>query len=206
MQKEKLVKILGKASEIEKNQAIAVAKNFIALEEKVDAIKEELKKKLERELVLEIDKEELKGDIGEQGEKGKDGKDGKAGKIGKTGKTGKAGKDGKDGIDGIDGKDGEKIIIEKITNIPPVKDIETLKNQIKEIEELIKKLPKVKGSIYSAVAALKSITAGDNISVDNTIFGHPVVSFTGFSGLNKITVSATEPSNPSVGDLWVELT
>lgn len=200
--KEKLISILHSASEIEKNLPIALAKGFIALDEKIDGIKEELKKKLESELVLEIDREELKGEKGEQGEKGDKGD---AGKDGRDGKAGKIGKDGKDGRDGIDGKDGEKIIIEKITNIPPTKDIETLKKQIEEIEELIKKLPKVKGSIYSAVAALKSITAGTNISVDNTIFGHPVVAFTGFSGLSKITVSATEPSNPAIGDLWVEL-
>jgi len=50
------------------------------LEAKIDgglsAISEELKKKLESELVLEIDRAELKGDKGDTGEKGTDGKDG----------------------------------------------------------------------------------------------------------------------------------
>lgn len=202
MNKDKLKKILSRVASFEKNANVSIAKEFTELDEKIDGIKEELKKKLESELVLEIDRNELKGD---KGEVGPTGPVGPMGPTGKTGKAGRDGKDGRDGIDGVDGRDGEKIIIEKITNIPPVKDIETLKRQIEELEELIKKLPKVKGSIYSAVAALKSITAGTNISVDNTIFGHPVVAFTGFSGLSKITVSATEPTNPGIGDLWVDL-
>lgn len=45
---------------------------FNILESKIDNIGEELKKKLESELVLEIDKEELKGNKGEDGQDGKD--------------------------------------------------------------------------------------------------------------------------------------
>lgn len=93
---DKLKKVIDKYSDIESNSSFTLAKEFVNLDEKISKIeentsknitslqeklsddifdlKEGLKKKLESELVLEIDKNELKG---EQGEKGKDGKDGK---------------------------------------------------------------------------------------------------------------------------------
>lgn len=86
MDKEKSIKILQKAIDLQKGKEISLAKEFIAINDKVDTvsekadklakevdeklseISEELKKKLESELVLEIDREELKGEDGKDGE------------------------------------------------------------------------------------------------------------------------------------------
>ncbi|NBW09197.1 MAG: collagen-like protein [Caulobacteraceae bacterium] len=80
------------------------------LSSKVDAISEELKKKLEQELVLEIDKNELVGDKGDKGDKGDTiaGPKGDRGDKGEKGEAGLAGKNGKDGesIVGPAGADG----------------------------------------------------------------------------------------------------
>lgn len=84
---DKLKRIANKASILEKGGQLAIAKEFDSLEQglssiesnienikgsidtKLGELSEELKKKLESELVLEIEKDELKG---EQGEPGKD--------------------------------------------------------------------------------------------------------------------------------------
>ncbi len=92
-----------------------------SLDTQIGQISEELKKKLEQELVLEIDREELTGDKGEQGVDGKDGIDGKDGKDG-VGINGKDGTNGIDGLDGADGKDGSSDtgveIVDKINALP----------------------------------------------------------------------------------------
>lgn len=82
---ENIKKILTKANQLKSEGEVGLAKEFISIEEGVSKIKEnveeikteikeklnglseELKKKLENELVLEIDKEELKGDKGDDG-------------------------------------------------------------------------------------------------------------------------------------------
>lgn len=74
---------MTKADKLQKGKEVALANEFISLDEKIEEnfeelgekiglISEELKKKLESELFLEIDKEELKGEKGEDGEDGKD--------------------------------------------------------------------------------------------------------------------------------------
>jgi hypothetical protein len=88
---EKQIKRLKKLSKFGEDKDIATIENFIELDEKIDDVKEhldskftnlqeELKKKLESELVLEIDKEELKGEDGYTPIKGVDYFDGKDGK------------------------------------------------------------------------------------------------------------------------------
>ena len=78
---QKLKKVLKKAVDIKKNSDLAIAREFVDLNDKIDEkieeiggkieiISDELKKKLESELVLEIDREELKGDKGNKGDKG----------------------------------------------------------------------------------------------------------------------------------------
>jgi hypothetical protein len=47
--------------------------NVLVTQDAIESISEELKKKLESELVLEIDREELKGDKGDKGDKGEKG-------------------------------------------------------------------------------------------------------------------------------------
>lgn len=103
-------------------------------------IQEQLKKKLEQELVLEINKEELKGDKGEKGDKGDKGQDGK---------------DGVNGKDGIDGKDANeeniiKVLDEKLDGNEIVNRINNLNEEdekidythIKGLEKYIKELAK----------------------------------------------------------------
>ena len=88
-------RLLEKAEKFSTSKEFASAESFLNLEDKVDTIaqnvdtklnslSEELKKKLESELVLEIDKEELKGDKGDQGEKGDKGDKGDKGEKGDT--------------------------------------------------------------------------------------------------------------------------
>ena len=77
MEKEKVIKILKKAANLEKGGSVALAKEFDSINEdiknidnkvdtfsnsidtKLDNLLEELKKKLEQELVLDSSKEEL---------------------------------------------------------------------------------------------------------------------------------------------------
>jgi GNAT superfamily N-acetyltransferase len=70
----KQIRLLEKAKKFGTSKELATAESFMELEEKVDQIaesvdtrlnslSEELKKKLESELVLEIDREELKGEV-----------------------------------------------------------------------------------------------------------------------------------------------
>lgn len=70
MDKDKTVKLLKKALTLEKGKELALAKEFITLDEKIEntakdvekgltEIKEELKKKLDEELVYEVDEEKI---------------------------------------------------------------------------------------------------------------------------------------------------
>jgi len=110
MEKEKLKKILTKAVDFEQGKEIALAKEFISLDEKIDADFSEANTKIEdtkSELESKIENIQLlKGDTGEKGADGRDGKDGEDGKDGTNGLNGKDGRDGKDGKDGADGLDG----------------------------------------------------------------------------------------------------
>lgn len=88
---EKQIKRIKKLAKFGEDKDIATIENFIEIDEKIDDVKdyldnrlgniqEELKKKLENELVLEIDREELKGEDGYTPVKGVDYFDGKDGK------------------------------------------------------------------------------------------------------------------------------
>jgi len=120
----KQIKRIQKLEKFGQDKDLATLENLLDLDEKVDDVKmeintvkselserfsslqEELKKKLESELVLEIDRDELKGADGYTPIKDVDYFDGKNGKDGVDGKDGKDGKDGLNGKDGLDGKDG----------------------------------------------------------------------------------------------------
>ena len=150
---EQLKQILSKALNLEKGKEIALAKTFIELDEKIDTVKEsvqsiseELKKKLESELVLEINKEELKGDKGEKGEQGIQGIQGKKGEQGERGIKGDKGNDGLNGKDGIDGlnPDPAEIVplVLKEIKMPEIKEVildggKEIANKLNQFEEVV---------------------------------------------------------------------
>lgn len=191
MDREKLKSILIKANSLEKGKELGLAREFIALDEKIantakevdsklEEIKEELKKKLESELVLEIDREELKGEKGEDGKDGEDGEKGEqgvAGKDGKDGRDGLVGKDGLDGKDGKDGNDGSPDTAEEIRN-----KLETLKDEDRLDAKAIKNLPESIVKYAGRGGGVREVIAGTNITVDNSNLGYPVISSTGGSG------------------------
>ncbi len=117
MDQEKLIKLAEKGGSDKDllflDEINSVKEKVVAFEQKLESgfssISEELKKKLESELVLEINRDELKGERGEQGIHGLPGNDGLPGKDGTNGRDGLNGKDGidgKNGADGLNGKDG----------------------------------------------------------------------------------------------------
>jgi len=126
---EKQIRRLQKLAKYADDKDLATIENLMELDEKIDDVKdvvetkfsglqEELKKKLESELVLEIDREELQG---------------------------VAGKDGKDGKDGVDGKDGKNYIL---TNLDKKKIASEIKvpvvEKVIEKTEVIRETPIVK--------------------------------------------------------------
>ena len=130
----------------------ATLQESITLNEKVDALIEEVKKKELLEYDLQIDEDarlHLKGDKGDTGEKGEKGDTGDVGPEGKQGETGKQGpkgekgKDGKDGVDGIDGKDGKdgKNAVLRDIKISDVKElpetIATLQNRTQLLNQMV---------------------------------------------------------------------
>lgn len=115
---EQLKKVLTKASSIEKGKEIAVAKEFIQIDDKIDSTKEEIGGKLDKiieDVVTPVNQEvSITGSeiVTIRGKDGRDGKDGERGEKGEKGDRGDAGKDGldgyvgRDGIDGLPGRDG----------------------------------------------------------------------------------------------------
>jgi len=119
----------------------------------------------------------IKGDKGDKGDSGRDGKDGKNGKDGRDGKdgVGKDGKDGKIGNDGKDGKDGVSVV-----------DAEVAVD-----DHLVFKLSN--GNI---------IDAGELPSAGNRSTQHII---SNSLQNEQITVSATAPQSPYVGQLWYDI-
>jgi len=212
MDKEQAIKILKKANDLQKGKEISLAKEFIAINDKVDSVSEksdklaqeidtklselsdELKKK---EFILDIPKDELKGDKGE---------------------------DGKDGEDYVlteqDKKDIAKSIkvpvVEKvIEKVEVIRETPIVTNEIKEVavadigevivdkinalsldEENkidashIKNLPGIKGGRFYGASGIKEVVAGTNITVDNSNVGYPIISATG--GLSETFESVSK--------------
>ena len=130
----------------------ATLQESITLNEKVDALIDEVKKKDLLEYDIQIDEDARlhlkgnKGDTGEKGEKvdtgdvGPEGKQGETGKQGPKGEDGKDGKDGVDGIDGIDGKDGKDAVLRdiKISDVKELPEtIATLQNRTQLLNQMV---------------------------------------------------------------------
>jgi hypothetical protein len=105
-------------------------------------IREEVKKKSESDIEIEIDRELIKGDKGDKGEQGEPGIPGIQGPAGQDGADGLDGKDGIDGKDGLDGLDGSPDTPEDIR----IK-LESLKGERRLSAEAIKGLDEYVGKI-----------------------------------------------------------
>ena len=117
----------------------------------------------------------------------KDGRDGTDGKIGPRGLDGRSGKDGVDGKDGRDGKDGAPGKDGK----KGVQGVSVVDAEIAVDDHLVLKLSN--GNI---------IDAGELPTVDSGKIQH-IIS-TSLAN-NQIYVSATAPSDPSLNDLWLDI-
>ena len=117
----------------------------------------------------------IKGDKGDRGEKGKDG-------IGINGKDGKDGRDGVDGLDGINGINGVDGIngTNGVDGFVDEAVVAYLEDLIKELDARIQTVGRNRGSMLGLGAI--------NTAIDN-----------------KIVVSATEPQNPQLNALWVDI-
>ncbi len=115
----------------------------------------------------------------QKGDKGDTGEKGKDGRNGKDGKDGKDGIDGKNGKDGRDGKQGPQ-------GVPGVSVVDA------EIA--------ADGNFVFKLSNGQEIDAGNPIDI-----GKRGVQVNTQLANNQVTVSATAPSSPSVGDLWYDI-
>ena len=120
---------------------------------------------------------------------GKDGKDGKNGKDGERGLRGLSGKDGKDGRNGKDGKDGK----DGSPDTPyEIRDkLSSLKGSERLDAKHIKNLAKQVGSV-----TITGVGGGTATSVTEHIADTDIHV--------PIYIQDTEPSNPTLNDLWVD--
>lgn len=120
-----------------------------------------------------------KGETGDKGDKGDTGETGEKGDKGDKGDKGEKGEDGADGLDGKDGKDGKDGA--KGDKGDNGKDGESVP------KELLKKIDKTlrdteKNLLYVNNGAVKSVTAGSNITIDNSDPQNPVISSSSSGG------------------------
>jgi hypothetical protein len=158
-----------------------------SIEAKLEAVKIVTERKFDKlnvalkETESRLDTIEIKTLIPiERGERGRDGKDGRNGKDGLPGRDGVdgVGLPGKDGADGKTGKSGKH-------------GVSVIDAEIAADDHLVLKLSD--GEI---------IDAGELPGVDSSRIQHIISSQL---PNNQVYVSATAPSNPSVNDLWYDI-
>ena len=150
---------------------------MVSVKAQVEAVKMVVAKEI-APLVSRLDTIEIKTLIPiERGEGGRDGKDGR------NGKDGLNGRDGIDGI-GIQGKDGA-------TGKAGKHGVSVIDAEIAADDHLVLKLSD--GEI---------IDAGELPGVDSSKIQHIISSQL---PNNQVYVSATAPSNPSINDLWYDI-
>ena len=150
---------------------------MVSVKAQVEAVKMVVAKEI-APLVSRLDTIEIKTLIPiERGERGRDGKDGR------NGKDGLNGRDGIDGI-GIQGKDGA-------TGKAGKHGVSVIDAEIAADDHLVLKLSD--GEI---------IDAGELPGVDSSKIQHIISSQL---PNNQVYVSATAPSNPSINDLWYDI-
>lgn len=145
------------------------------------------------DLVLALNRGDLKGEKGEKGDKGDSikGDPGEVGNSGKDGKDGLNGKDGKDGLNGLDGKDGnikdlspqeirdslellsgdERLDAKVIKNLPEGKnydeEIKTLQNRTQLLNQIA--TTRSGGSGTPATTVVSETTAGQSPIVGTSL-------------------------------------
>lgn len=190
---EKYLKEKAKEEEKTQKEAEKMAKEEEKSQKEVSAVKEVMNKLQMVKGEQGVPGETITGPQGEKGEKGDkgdqgeigipgmDGLDGIDGKNGKDGRDGKNGLNGKDGEDGLNGKDGSPDTPEVVRE-----KLETLKGENRLDAKAIKNLPR-------AVQQFGGNGRNDVwVNTDK-------------SKINSITVSVTAPSNPTLNDLWVDI-
>lgn len=137
------------------------------------------------------------GDRGPQGDKGDPGERGLMGLTGRTGLTGRDGINGKDGKNGEDGKDGREIELRRTA-----KDIEWHYvgernwQKLISIEEL--RGPAGTNAIIGGGGGggiLKGITAGANITIDNSNPENPIISASDSEDGDLTAIAALTPDD-----------
>lgn len=146
-----------------------------------------------------------KGDKGDSivGPQGKEGRPGKDSNIpGPKGDKGDPGKDGKDGV-GTDGKDGSPDTAEEIAT-----KLETLKEDkrldVSAIKGIDKRDEKISGDILNRAIGILDQRSSFSIQKAEQMRKDIDSKVTGW-GTHNLYVSATEPANPSLYDLWVDI-
>jgi hypothetical protein len=160
---------------------VDLLKPDVSTEAKLTAVTVTVGKALDR-LIDRVDTHEIKTLIPlKDGRDGKDGKIGPRGLDGRDGKDGANGKDGKDGKDGAPGKDGKK----------GVQGVSVVDAEIAVDDHLVFKLSD--GKIID-VGELPTVDAGKIQQIISTSLQN-----------QQIYVSATAPSDPSLNDLWYDI-
>lgn len=183
---------------------------------------EDLNERLDNEIPKLLDiLPRIKGDKGDKpivgidfvqpkdGEDGIQGDPGEPGKDGLNGTNGLNGLDGMDGIDGKDGQDGKDASVEDVarqvleTIVIPFETGETIVDKINEGDSKIKK-EKVEGlADIERLAKLNAFNPTMGPSFNDLTKKIDGVSDNGTTP--KLTVSVTEPKNPKLYDLWVDI-
>lgn len=152
--------------------------------------------------------EKLEGPQGPQGLKGDKGDKGDKGEPGKDGKDGSNGIDGRDGIDGDDGVSvvGAKIDFDdsllftlsdgKILNVGEVKGEKGEKGERGPVGP--------KGPGATTLSGLTDVNAFTPSDGDKLVYDAASKKWRNEPGAT-VTVSATPPSNPRVGDVWFDI-
>ena len=175
------IKKLERLAKVLDNGDIELLTQLDQLEQRIEGELEEVKAVVNEAVTIAAETQKMQGEKGEKGEKGDpgspgiDGKDGRDGKDGKNGLDGAVGPQGAPGRDGVDGKDG---FIDETT-------IAYLENEIKTTKkETSKKVDDALGILDQRTQFLinkrsvRSVTAGTNVTVDNTDPSNPIISAT----------------------------
>ncbi len=169
-----------------------------ASEEKADQFFERVEK-------IRGDKGET-GDKGEKGDKGERGEKGDKGEPGKDGKDGRDGKDGKDGTPGpagTNGRDGEDVSPATVGYLEDL--IKTVEAKVVDQEGM----ERLKGELLNEmkIDVEKNIDIMGMPDFRKLSMGIQEDVATKIQGVNthKLTVSSTEPTNPQLNDLWVDI-
>lgn len=133
------------------------------------------------------------GPTGEPGEKGEKGETGPQGAPGRNGCAGRDGKPGQRGVQGNQGPKGDPGRGYKLTK----KDKASIAKQLdySEVEEVFT------GKLNQLISAIKS----GSIAGPKRGGGGPSEKDIMRTVHKHITVSETEPTNPTVGDIWLDI-